>query len=263
MSRISGSKRNKLYDFLSRRDGEFCFIGGEPGTRDTLVIDHWNNDNSNNDLANLHLICRSMNAVKNPRGRDRRHKLQSLVCVRENVDAAVLQPPRTISAEFLKNQKAEPAFNHWLFREVVRLGTVPVDDVVDGGAYVARCSQVTIHRYLKKATFREALYHFVEDPETKKKFVELKPRWSSFRQKEDEPRLLNKQANNWKDDVIRGAQIQEKVKHEKKEPRTLPRVGQRTLRANNTGTHCLSGSFPDSERTGVNEPQNPATRSDF
>ena len=194
MSRMSGPHRKKIFDFLVHRDGERCFIGGEPGDRHSLTVDHWDNDNSNNDPPNLHLICRSMNNVKNPRGRDHRGKLLSsvCVCVCDKPAQAIIEPPRTISAEFLKNQAAEPAFLHWLFAETVHLGRVSVDDVIDCGATVAHVSQVTIHRYLKKAACKIGLFRFVEDVETKGRFVELKPEWNSFRQTEDERKLTER-----------------------------------------------------------------------
>ena len=126
MARLNGPKRRKLYRLISQRDGEFCWIGGEPGDNNSLVVDHWDNDNSNNDPQNCHLLCRSMNGLKNPRGRDRRHKKHSSVCVGGREGSLGHGEIGVATLEMLKNQTAEPAFRHWLFGRVVREGRVSI-----------------------------------------------------------------------------------------------------------------------------------------
>lgn len=201
MSRMSGPKRKKMYDLLSRRDGEYCFIGGESSTRESLVIDHADNDNSNNDLANLHLMCQSMNALKNPRGRDR--KKMSSVCVSVCEELSRIESAQPSSAEFKKNLQSEPDFRHWLFVEIWRKGGLPLDEVINCGAAVARCSQESIKRYLRKEYSRVRLYEIIEDPGTKQKLVQFKHEWEKFRQKEEKRRQLDWQARNWRKDQIK------------------------------------------------------------
>jgi hypothetical protein len=92
-----------------------------------------------------------------------------------------------------------------LFAEVVRLGEVPFDEVLDSGAAVARCSQETIKRYLRKAASAVGLYDLVEDPKARTQLVRLKPRWAAFRKREEERKTLELQARNWKDETIKGA----------------------------------------------------------
>jgi hypothetical protein len=203
MSRMSGPRRSKIYKFLCQRDGERCFIGTEAGNKETLVVDHWDNDNTHTDPSNLHLICRGMNAVKNPR-RSYRGKMQSSVYVCENGNHELIEPPKTVSAEFLKNQIAEPIYLHWLFAEVVQHGRIPISDAIDCGAAIAHVSQVTVARYLKKATCKVGLFQLVEGGEIRDRFVELRPVWATFRKTEEERKKLEKYARNWRKEILDG-----------------------------------------------------------
>ena len=67
MSNMNGRTRKKLYMIIVKRDGEFCKFCGRSPPEVNLVIDHKDNDNSNNFLGNLQLTCRSCNYKKNPR----------------------------------------------------------------------------------------------------------------------------------------------------------------------------------------------------
>jgi len=199
MARMNGPKRKKIYRQLVQRDGEVCFIGGEPLNAERSVIDHLDNDNSNNEMSNLHLMCRSMNSVKNPRGKTKKSKVQSSVCMCAETGMDQYDRIRSNSAEFVKNQQAEPAFKHWLFVELVHHYRILLEEAINSGAAIARCSQETIKRYLKKETSKVRLYQLIEDNETKEIFIEFKPKWTGFRRKEEERKELDKQADNWKE----------------------------------------------------------------
>ncbi len=67
MSNMNGITRKKLYPIIVSRDGEYCKCCGVLSTEQQLVIDHKDNDNSNNGLLNLQLLCRTCNYLKNPR----------------------------------------------------------------------------------------------------------------------------------------------------------------------------------------------------
>jgi len=58
---------DKLYDIIAKRDGECCHFCEKKPPEHQLVIDHKDNDNSNNELYNLQLLCRACNYKKNPR----------------------------------------------------------------------------------------------------------------------------------------------------------------------------------------------------
>lgn len=202
MSRMSGPQRKRKYDELVRQDGEFCFIGGEKGDSDTFVIDHWDNDNSNNEPSNLHLMCKSMNSAKNPRGRGKKERILSSERESASEINAAMEPVRSTSAEFVKNQRSEPAFRHWLFMEIIKYGRLELNDVINTGAAVAGCGQQAIRRYLAKETSRVRLYHIVKDSETGHFFVEFRPKWGRFRLKLIENKLLEKQSENWKEELL-------------------------------------------------------------
>ncbi len=184
---------------IAARDTETCFIGGEEGKSATLVLDHWDNNNSNNSLGNLHLLCKSMNSIKNGRGPDHRHKLRSSLYVCEKAGGEVHQELVIRHAEFKKNLTAEPAFKHWLFEMVVKNGRVPIEEVLNSGAAVAHCSQETIRRYLAKETSKERIYTVEIDVGTREKYVRLKSPWDKFRALNDAKKTLSRQAKNWRD----------------------------------------------------------------
>jgi len=201
MSRMSGPKRKRVYEILVRRDGEYCFIGGERGNTTSLIIDHWDNDNNNIAFENLHLLCRSMNSVKNPRGRDHRHKLLSSACVSANSSQEIIDGSqlRIQSMELAINQKAEPAFRHWLFANIARTGIVPMQEAIDAGSEVAHVSLETIKRYLRKVTSSVSIYNLAREEASGRMIICLKPEWDTFRKREEELRKLDEQVKNWQE----------------------------------------------------------------
>src|SRR5258708_2304923 len=142
---MNSRNRKKFFQLIVQRDGgPYCFIGGERLTYETAIIDHFTNRSDDNRLENLHLLCRSMNSVKNPRGRDKRHKVLSPMSGNIYVQMFETERLRTNSVELLKNMQAEPDFRHWLFWKVVHDGKVFFEDALDAGAAFARCSQETV-----------------------------------------------------------------------------------------------------------------------
>lgn len=144
---MNSRTRSRLYKILVERDGERCKICNKWGNAHTLVIDHIDNNNSNNQMWNLQLICRSDNARKNPRGPSKR-KVQSPVCV----SVSEIDKPKANSAEFDRNRKSEPIFRRWIYFEVRRGRRITYDEALDNGAERSGCSQEAIKRYLKKLT---------------------------------------------------------------------------------------------------------------
>jgi len=195
----SRNRKKNFEKIVKREGGVYCFIGGEALTFETARIDHWDNDNSNNALENLHLLCISMNAVKNPRGRDKRHKVLSPMCGNIYEQMFNNERLRTNSVEIIKNMQAEPDFKHWLFWKVVHDGMILFENALDGGAAFARCSQETVRRYLKKELSDERLYKTINDPDTGNKLVMLKPEWTIFRAKEEERKKMSRVIQNWKE----------------------------------------------------------------
>lgn len=167
MSRMNSRNRKKFYKLLKERDGEQCNICRKKGGFETLVIDHIDNNNSNNDPENLQLLCPSDNTKKNPRGKGKKRSPVS-------IDTNAHEAEKIVSAEFRKNQESEPRFRHWLYDKIKVLGKMKFDEVVDAGAEKAGCSQATIIRYIKKVVSSEGIYEVNVDLENNK-IIEFKP----------------------------------------------------------------------------------------
>ena len=152
---------NILYPQLVERDGEKCArCPVNEGTK-VLVIDHRDNDNSNNVLSNLQLLCRSCNNKKNPRGPG---KKQSPMYVRGDE----YQPPRRPTPELEKNERCEPVFRRWLEEKILQLGKMELHDTISSGAEKAGCSPPTANRYLQKMCSSEGKFEVYGGDDGKK-----------------------------------------------------------------------------------------------
>lgn len=73
MANMNKQKHDKLYpEIVEKQRGEYCvacqrdrFILRQLNRNDTLCIDHIDNNNENNDISNLQLLCRGCNTMKN------------------------------------------------------------------------------------------------------------------------------------------------------------------------------------------------------
>jgi hypothetical protein len=160
MANMNSRTRKRLYQILSERDGDFCAMCGKIGTIKSLCIDHEDNNNTNNDLDNLQLLCRSCNTKKNPRGK-----------AKPENQSAKIQEPRA-SKEVLLNERYEPVFRKYVDNQIMKHGRELKDDIVDSGAEVTSASILTIERYLRKLCSTAGKYQviIVEG----RKYVELK-----------------------------------------------------------------------------------------
>ena len=157
MSNMNGRDRDKKYPEICSRDGEFCKGCGKlPGeTKEGfLLIDHKDNDNSNNELGNLQLLCRRCNYLKNPRG-----------------NRVIEERPK--SAEMKANTRMEPYFRKWLFGLISENHKWLLEDVIDSGAERCQGSTETIKRYLRKCVSTEGIYEIVEGQQGRE-FIQFK-----------------------------------------------------------------------------------------
>lgn len=143
VSRMNGATRKKKYKIIAGGSGEFCKMCGVSGQERQLVIDHIDNDNSNNELSNLQLLCRPCNYRKNPRPVD--------VCEREK------EQPEPLS-EIEINRTKEPQFKTYLAQRINEAETVPEHDIVYSSAEVCGVSPTTTKRYLLKCCSTEGIY---------------------------------------------------------------------------------------------------------
>lgn len=152
MSRMNSRTRKKLYPIISKRDGEICRICKIPATEKQLQIDHKNNDNSDNELENLQLLCKSCNYLKNPRK-------QSV----DNLCVSVCEEERPLPPEMVENRRMEPRFRRWAYGKVIILGKIRYEDALNAGAEYIGASTETVKRYLRKMTSSEGLYDIRTD----------------------------------------------------------------------------------------------------
>lgn len=157
MTNMNGRDRDRFYPDIARRDGEYC-RGCSKLASETkegfLLIDHIDNDNSNNDLSNLQFLCRRCNYLKNPRG-----------------NKSIQERPST--PEMKKGERMERYFRNWLFGLITENHKWLLEDVIDAGAERTQGSTETIKRYLRKCISSEGMYEIVEGQQGRE-FIQFK-----------------------------------------------------------------------------------------
>ena len=135
MSKMNGPTRKKLYLEMSDGEGEFCKMCGVAAKKRQLVIDHKDNNNSNNRRDNRQFLCRPCNYKKNPRG---------------PVDECVSDCEESIPSEIQVNTSKEPLFRRFVYHEINENGIITEHDLINSGAEHVEISPVTSKRYLNK-----------------------------------------------------------------------------------------------------------------
>jgi len=129
---MNSRTRKKLYKLIANRDGEICKFCQKGPPLVKLVIDHIDNDNKNNNLQNMQLVCRRCNYLKNPRS-----NRPVNLCVSSNDSIAI-------------NRSKEPRFREYVYLRLNIKGTLEYDDVVNSAAEFLGVSPETTKRYLRK-----------------------------------------------------------------------------------------------------------------
>jgi hypothetical protein len=141
VSNMNGPTRKKKYIQLVKRDGEFCRNCKKYPPEVNLVIDHIDNNNRNNFLDNLQLLCRSHNYFKDPR-----RPLDECVSEDEN--------PTEISI----NRTKEPCFRKYAYERMDEDEFIRELDLIDSGAEHCGVSSETARRYLRKMCSSEGKF---------------------------------------------------------------------------------------------------------
>ena len=147
MSNMNGRKRKKVYSYLKNTFGAFCRGCRALESERELVIDHKDNNNSNNNPSNWQLLCRSCNYIKNPRLVERPLDVCGGRC--DSFDR---------ETEITINREKEPKFREYVELRITEEEQVPQQDLINGGAEMFECSQKTTRRYLEKLTSSEGRY---------------------------------------------------------------------------------------------------------
>jgi len=148
VSKMSGQARKKWYEYLTKRDGEFCKFCKITSKEVQLVIDHIDNNNSNNGPKNFQLLCRRCNHIKN-------QKRVVAMCVNEN-------ETQNEMSELEINKTKEPQFKKYVAQQVNENGSVQEKDLINSSAEVLSLSPMTTKRYLDKICSSEGIYQRVK-----------------------------------------------------------------------------------------------------
>ena len=140
--------RTRLYAIVAARDGEYCRCCGALSHERELILDHKDNNNSNNSLENLQILCRRCNYLKNPR-----RPVDECVSVCESNEQ---------TSELKVNRLKEPLFKRYVYTRIKESDSVPEEDLVNSGAEILGISPVTTSRYLRKLCSSAGLYEKVQ-----------------------------------------------------------------------------------------------------
>ena len=162
MSNMNSRDRKAVYNYLARTHGEMCNLCKIDGNSKTLVVDHIDNNNSNNHPENVQLLCRRCNYKKNPR-----------ISEREPLDncESVCPPIHYISFihhenEIERSKKKEPLFRKYVIEKIESNLEWEVEDLINSGAEKTGISTITAERYLKKMCSSEGSYTIVSRANT-------------------------------------------------------------------------------------------------
>ena len=133
MSKMNGPTRKRFYLEMVEDEGEYCKKCGVSGKERQLVIDHKDNDNSNNRRENRQFLCRHCNYLKNPRPVD------EYVSEKEVPDR-----PSELRTSLIN----KPKFKQFVYHELGEKSQVPEKEVLDSTSEILDISQVTGKRYL-------------------------------------------------------------------------------------------------------------------
>ena len=148
MSNMNSRMRRKAYAYLKKMFGAYCQGCHALETEKELVIDHKDNNNSNNNPDNWQFLCRSCNYIKNPR-----------LAEREPLDVCggecdLFSKPTEISI----NREKEPEFREYVIQQVARNGKMKRRELVNTASERIGMSQKTATRYLDKMCSSEGEY---------------------------------------------------------------------------------------------------------
>lgn len=132
---MNSRTRLKKYEFVAKRDGEYCRGCSALVSERQLIVDHIDNNNKNNKEENLQLLCRACNYLKNPRG---------------PLDLCVREVQTEDQSELEMNRLKEPAFRKFIFQRLFEQTRIPEKDLVNSACEVVEISPVTGKRYLDK-----------------------------------------------------------------------------------------------------------------
>lgn len=154
--RFSDETRRWIYRYLCLRDGEKCYLCGEPPTGPfSFDIEHRNGDKDNKEPSNLGLSCRKCNV-----GKENRHRANRPGGVR--IERDELTPNTRVfkdalpyhegSPEMQANAVYENRVRRWVLDYVNTHGFISKKEAINAAAEIAGCNPSSAARYLAKMT---------------------------------------------------------------------------------------------------------------
>lgn len=152
MANMNKDTRDKLYPDLVEKYGEACVMCHiepwmliEQGRSPILCIDHINNNNRDNRIENMQILCKSCNTKKN--------------------HPSLAEPfKRTATPEMIKGKRDEDNFRRWVaghFMENENQG-LRYDYLIYAGSETVGNSPESCKRYLSKMTSAAGMYEWFE-----------------------------------------------------------------------------------------------------
>lgn len=132
---MNGNTRKKKYALVARRDGDYCRGCHTLASEKDLILDHKDNNPKNNNDANLQILCRTCNYLKNPR-----RPLDLCERGRETEDQSELEV----------NRLKEPAFRKFVYQQLNERSKIPEKDLINSSCEVIGLSPITGKRHLDK-----------------------------------------------------------------------------------------------------------------
>jgi hypothetical protein len=163
-NRFQKNQHELAYRFIAARDGEYCLACGRKPSSVRLEIDHADNNISNWDPDNLHLLCQRCNLKMRQLTRAEHKKLiagysAKNVCVREsergNPSTSLIKEMvdyRQGSPEMQVSSWCDEKYRNWVLSYIRVNGFIPKEEAIYSGAEIVGNSPTTCQRYLRKLT---------------------------------------------------------------------------------------------------------------
>lgn len=161
-NRFQKNQHRLAYNFIAARDGEYCLVCKRKPTQVRLEIDHADNNPSNWDPDNLHLLCQRHNlkmrqvtvrehkrliahySAMNVYERERERGNPSTSALKTLVDYRQGSPEMQVSSW------CDEQYRNWILTYIKANGFIPKEEAIYSGAEIVGNSPTTCQRYLKK-----------------------------------------------------------------------------------------------------------------
>ena len=140
---MNGRTREKKYCEIADIEGEYCHLCGALSTERQLVIHHKDNNNSNNDISNLTLLCRTCNYNTHPRMAER--------------PVALCESSNAYPTALSVNRMKERGCRKYILEKMINNNSANYKRLIVSSAEFMNISPVTTKRYLDKMCSDEGI----------------------------------------------------------------------------------------------------------